>query len=198
MKWNRKILKICAAAVAGRQGTTRNTVCYAVKGCTMEIKKKMQDSLNRQINRELYSGYLYLAMSAYFEDKSLKGFAKWMRIQANEELKHAMKLYGYVFERAGRVTLSEIEAPAASWNSPLDAFKEAYMHEQAVTAMIYALVDMAKSEKDHATDAFLKWYVDEQVEEEATPLDIVKRLELIGDSANGLLMLDKELRKREE
>lgn len=164
---------------------------------TMEIKKKIQDALNKQINRELYSDYLYLAMSAYFEAKNLKGFAHWMRIQAKEEEKHAMKLYYYVFERAGTVKLGAIEAPPFNWKSPLEAFKETYKHEQKVTEMIHNLVDLARVEKDHATETFLQWYVTEQVEEEASTNGIAQKLTLIDDSKSGLFMLDSELAKRE-
>jgi len=163
----------------------------------MEIKEKMQDAISKQINRELYSGYLYLSMSTYFEEKNLRGFAKWMRIQAKEEQKHAMKMYEFMYERAGHVKLAAIEAPPHHWKSPLDVFKESYKHEQKVTEMIHNLITMAMAEKDYATMNFLQWYVEEQVEEEASPLAILQKLELIGDSANGLLMLDAEVAKRE-
>jgi ferritin len=161
------------------------------------IKGTVEKTINDQINAELYSAYLYLAMSAYFEDQNLPGFAHWMKLQANEEQVHAMKFYKFVFERGGRVTLGAIEAPPAQWKSPLDAFESAYKHEIKVTGLIHKLVDLARSEKDIATENFLMWYVDEQVEEEAHADAIVQKLQLIKDSPNGIFMLDKELSARE-
>lgn len=157
----------------------------------------MQDAINKQINREFYSAYLYLAMSAYFEAEGLKGFAHWMRAQAKEEEMHAMKMYSYLYGRAGSVKLLAIEAPPLTWKAPLDALKDTYNHEQKVTDMINNLVSLARAEKDYASEAFLQWYINEQVEEEANPLEIIQKLERIGDSANGLIMLDKQLAKRE-
>lgn len=161
------------------------------------IKGTVEKPINDQINAELYSAYLYLAMSAYFEDQNLPGFAHWMALQANEEQEHAMKFYKFVFERGGRVTLGAIEAPPAQWKSPLDAFESAYKHEIKVTGLIHKLVDLARSEKDVATENFLMWYVNEQVEEEAHADAIVQKLKLIKDSPNGIFMLDKELSARE-
>ena len=163
----------------------------------MEIGKKMQDAVNKQINRELYSGYMYLSMAAYFESENLKGFAHWMRKQAGEEKKHAMKFFEFVTERAGRVSLEAIEKPPHSWKSPLGAFEDALVHEQKVTQMIYGLADLAESEKDRASGSMLKWFIDEQVEEENSANEIVQKLKMIGNSGSGLVMLDKELGKRE-
>ena len=163
----------------------------------MEIKQKMQDALNKQLNRELYSGYLYLSMSAYFESVNLPGFAHWMRKQASEEEAHAMKLYKYLVERGGRVEMDDIEAPKLEWKSPLEAFEDAYKHEQKVSDMIHKLVEVARAEKDHATESFLKWFVDEQVEEEESTNEIVQKLKMINGSKNAMFMLDSVLAKRQ-
>jgi ferritin len=160
------------------------------------IGEKMQKALNKQINAELYSAYLYLSMATYFKSINLDGFANWMRIQAQEELSHAMKLYDYVFERGEQVTLAAIDKPPAKWPSPLEAFKAVYKHEQKVTGLIHGLVDLATAEKDHATKNMLQWFVDEQVEEEASADEIVQKLKLVDKSSMGLFMLDQELGKR--
>lgn len=162
----------------------------------MVIKDKMVKALNKQINNELYSSYLYQAMSAYFQSANLFGFAAWMEKQAGEENKHAMKFYRYVFDRGGRVTLSAIDTPPADWKSPLDAFKQAYAHELFITAAINDLVKLAQAEHDTATESMLKWYVDEQVEEEANAQTIVAKLQMVKDNVGGLMILDKELGER--
>jgi ferritin len=160
------------------------------------ISQKMRDALNEQVNAELYSAYMYLSMSAYFESVSLPGFANWMKIQAQEETGHAMKIYDFVIERAGRVTLKAIEAPPAQWKSPLDVFEATFKHEQKVTGLINNLVNLAIEEKDHATSSFLQWFVDEQVEEEASADAIVQQLKLIKDAPGGLFMVNNELSQR--
>lgn len=160
------------------------------------ISEKMESALNEQVKWELYSGYLYLAMSAYFDDVDMTGFAQWMRVQAQEELVHAMKMYDYIGERDGRPVLLSIDAPPKEWKSPLDAFENAYHHEQEVTARINDLVTVAEEEKDKAAVVFLQWFVEEQVEEEATALGIVKKLRLAGDSTSALFMMDSELSQR--
>ncbi|WP_456385435.1 ferritin [Desulfolithobacter sp.] len=160
------------------------------------LKKKIQKALNEQINAEMYSAYLYLAMESYFQSISLAGFANWMRGQVQEELSHAMKLYDFVGERGGRVVLDAIGKPDSSWESPRAAFEHILRHEQLVTGLINDLVDLAEKEKDHATRIFLQWFVTEQVEEEATVGEIVDRLKLIGDDPSGLFFLDAELGKR--
>jgi len=162
----------------------------------MKITQKMVKALNKQINAELYSSYIYLSMAAYFEANNWLGFAQWMKVQAREENIHAMKIYDYVFERGGRVILSEIKAPASNWKSPLDAFMVAYAHELKVTGMINDLLKVAKDEKDTATASMLQWFIDEQVEEEASALLIVDKLRMIKDAVQGLFMLDKELGER--
>lgn len=161
------------------------------------LSKSMESALNRQVNRELYSAYLYLAMSAYFETTGMKGFAKWMRIQAKEEQTHAMKIYDYVIARGGKAALDAIEAPKAKWASAGKVFEEVYSHEQKVTGMINNLVDLAIKEKDHATFEMLQWFVKEQVEEEEHASEIVSQIAILGDVVGHLFWLDHQLGKRE-
>jgi len=160
------------------------------------ISEKIQEAFNNQANAELYSGYLYFSMSAYFESKNLSGCAHWMRCQAQEEIVHAMKFYDYIQERGGVVTLAAIECPPARWDSALAAFEHAYAHEQKVTGLINGLVDLALEEKDHASGAFLQWFVSEQVEEEASADGVVQKLLLAGERGGGLFMVDRELAGR--
>jgi len=162
----------------------------------MMISERIQDAFNKQINAELYSSYLYLAMSAYFESMSLKGFANWMRCQAQEELVHAMKFYTFLNERGGIVTTFAIEAPPVNWGSPLNAFEDAYGHEQKVTGLINELVNLAIEERDHAANTFLQWFVTEQVEEESSADEVVQKLKLTGNEGSGLFMIDRELATR--
>ena len=160
------------------------------------IDGKMQEALNRHANAEFYSSYLYLSMSAYFRSINLPGFAHWMRVQAREELAHALKFYDHVIERGGRANLQLVEAPPAQWDSPLAVFEDACRHEQKVTGLISQLVDEAVQTRDHATSNFLQWFVSEQVEEEASADAIVQRLELVGNAPGGLLIVDNELAQR--
>jgi ferritin len=160
------------------------------------LSKKMEKAINQQINAELYSSYLYLSMATYFESTSLGGFSNWMRQQAQEELFHGMKMFDFVCERGGRVTLQAIDKPPAKWKSPLDAFENVLSHEQKVTGLINDLVNLALDERDHATNIFLQWFVSEQVEEEDTAGGLVDKLKLIGKDANGLFMLDTDLASR--
>ncbi len=159
------------------------------------LKKTIEDALNEQINKEFYSSYLYLSMSAYFEDIDLPGFAHWMRLQAQEEVIHAMKMYHYVNERGGRVIMKAIDQPQMEWESPLAAFEHVYEHEQFVTSLINGLMDLVIEERDHATNQFLQWFVEEQVEEENSANSAVQKLKLVGDGG-GLFMLDKDLSAR--
>ncbi len=160
------------------------------------LNEKMQDAINDQVNAELYSSYLYLSMSAYFLSMNLKGFANWMRIQAQEELAHAIKFYDYIDGRNGKIELKAIDSPPSNWNSPLIAFEEVLKHELYVTSRINDLVYLAVDIKDRATESFLKWFVDEQVEEEANADDIIQQLKLIGDTGPVLFMFDRELGQR--
>jgi ferritin len=153
----------------------------------------IQDALNQQINMEMSAHTIYLSMSAYFEDAGLKGFASWIYQHAQEEMMHAMKLYQFVHNRRGRVKLMALAAPPHHWDSPLAAMEDAFAHEQLVTAAINQLVQMARKEADYATDSYLKWFVDEQVEEEEAVDDVIQKLKLIGDFRPGLYLLDREL-----
>ena len=161
------------------------------------ISKTLETALSRQVNRELYSAYLYLSMSSYFETVSQKGFAKWMRLQAKEEQMHAMKIYDFVIARGGKVALQDIEAPKGKWTSAGKVFEETYAHEQKVTGMINSLVDLAMKENDHATFEMLQWFVKEQVEEEEHAADILNQINILGDVPGHLFWLDHQLGKRE-
>ena len=161
------------------------------------LSERIQDALNRQINREFFSAYSYLALTAYFEDLDLKGFAHWMHMQYEEELVHAAKAFNFVNDRDGRVTLTAIETPQASWDSPVAAFAFALDTERANSQQIYEVVDAATEERDHATHAFMQWFVNEQVEEEALVNEMLQRLRLVGDNNNGLFMVDNELGQRQ-
>jgi len=160
------------------------------------LEKEIEEALNDQLNKELYSSYLYLSMAAYFESRNLLGFANWMRVQAQEELIHAMKFYDFINERDGRVLLKSIEGPPVEWKSPLEVFQQTSEHERKVTDSINGLVDLSESKSDHATRAFLQWFVTEQVEEEASAAEILGNLELVADSRGGLFMLNRELGQR--
>ena len=160
------------------------------------INKVMQDAMNDQINKELYSSYLYLSMAAYFEDKNLPGFAHWMRIQEAEEREHAMKFYDFILERGGKVTLKAIDAPKTEWKSALEAAEEVAAHEAQVTASIHALYELAMKEKDYPVQVMLQWFISEQVEEEKNAAEIVSNLKLIEERGTAVLMLDHRLAKR--
>lgn len=160
------------------------------------IKDKIVDSLNAQINLEYHSSYTYLAMSKYFLEQNLNGFAIWMRVQAQEELMHAMKIFDFINERDGIIIFSDIKKPRQEWDTPLNAFEDALQNEQAVSESIYDLVDLSLSERDHATNTFLQWFVSEQVEEESTIKEVIDTLKLVGNDGNGLFLLDRDLGQR--
>ena len=160
------------------------------------ISEKMVASINDQIKAELDSAYIYLGMAAYFQDCNLSGMAHWMKKQYHEELEHVEKFIEHLYERGARVKIGEIAKPRESYDGPLSVFQEALKHEQYVTARIHKLVDQALEEKDHATHSMLKWFVDEQVEEEANAEAIVRKLEFVGDSHASIYLLDKELGAR--
>jgi ferritin len=160
------------------------------------ISKKLEDAINSQINKELYSAYFYLAMSAYCTTKDLDGFANFFYVQYQEETFHAMKFYHFVLDRGGNVVLTKIDTPPADFKSPLDVFERTLEHEQLVTKSINDLLDLATKENDHASASFLKWYVDEQVEEEATVTKLVNKMKLIGNDIGGLFIIDNELKAR--
>lgn len=160
------------------------------------ISKKMEEALNGQVNAELYSAYLYLSMESYFKSLNLNGFATWMRVQTQEEVAHAMKIYEFLNERGGRAILKAIDGPQTEWDSPLAVFEAVYVHEQKVTGLINDLVDLAIKEKDHATNTFLQWFVNEQVEEESSADEVVQQLKMMENAPGGMFMLDRELGQR--
>lgn len=160
------------------------------------LEQEMIDALNAQLNAEMHSGYLYLAMAAYFEDSDLSGFANWMNVQAQEELTHGMKFYDYIIQRGERVTLTAIATPQKEWKDAVDVFENVLAHEEKVTGLINDLVDLAIKEKDHGTNNFLQWFVEEQVEEEETAGDILSKAKLACKSPTGLYLLDQELSQR--
>ena len=157
------------------------------------LKESIEAKLNDQLNKELYSAYLYLSMASYFESISLKGFANWMKVQAQEELTHVAKLFDYINDRNGRVRLGPVDEPPAEWDSPIAVMQNAYEHECWVSERINECVSLALSENDHSTNTFLQWFVAEQVEEEAMADEIVQKLKLIGDNSSGLFLMDNEL-----
>lgn len=161
------------------------------------LSETMQDALNQQLNMETFASYQYLAMAAYFESENLMGMANWMHIQTAEEREHAMKFYHFINDRRGRVKLVALAAPKTEWASPLEAFQDALKHEQKVTASINRLVDLAIKESDHATNSFLRWFVDEQVEEESNVDGVIQDLKRVGESSQGLFMIDRELAGRQ-
>ncbi|MEJ5228549.1 MAG: ferritin [Pseudothermotoga sp.] len=161
------------------------------------MNEKLVKAFNDQIRKEIESAYLYLAMAAYFDHQTLEGFAHWMKRQAQEELNHAMKFYEHLNERGARVQLQAISLLGSNWSSALDVFKQTYEHEQKVTQSINDLVQLASELKDNAALVFLNWFVNEQVEEESNAQTILTLLERIKDNFAGIMMLDRELAKRE-
>lgn len=156
------------------------------------ISDKMQAAINDQINKELYSEYLYLSMAAWFAAKGLKGFENWMRCQVKEERAHALMMYSYLNEAGGEAKMLPIEGPPTEFASALEIFEKALEHEQFVTSRINAIMNLAVEEKDHASMAFFQWFVTEQVEEEASAKEMADQLRLIGADGRGILMLDRE------
>lgn len=160
------------------------------------ISKKLEKAINEQINRELFSEYLYISMQAWFAAENLDGMATWMDAQGKEERFHAMKFFNYLLDRGGKVKLMALDKPETEFKNPLNAFREALKHEQFITKSINDLMDLAIAEKDHAAKSFLQWYVDEQVEEEATAERIVRQLEMVKDNMAGIFMINAELGTR--
>jgi ferritin len=160
------------------------------------ISAKMQEALNAQIQAEMYSSNLYLAMSVWAEGINMKGFGHWFRIQSAEELAHAQKLISYLQDRGGKPAIGAIERPLGAYDSPLDVFERTLAHEEKVTAMVHGLYELALSEKDYASQTLLHWYISEQVEEEARATNIVEKLRKIGAGSNAVWWIDKELGKR--
>jgi ferritin len=162
------------------------------------LGKAVQDAMNEQIKTEFYSAYQYLSMAAYCESENLPGFAHWMRIQAREEVEHAMKFYDFILDRDGRVLLQAIDQPVIEFGSPVGVFEQALENEQRVTATISNLYGLAARENDYASQAFLQWFVTEQVEEEKNAGDVVETLKMVGGRSEALFLLDRELGSRED
>ena len=160
------------------------------------LSEKIQQALNNQLNSEFSSAYTYLSLAAYFEDLELNGFAHWMKVQYQEELMHADRIYAFINDRDGRVRLQALAAPQGDWDSPLDAFKFALAGERALSERIYEVVDEALAARDHATHTFMQWFVNEQVEEEAIVRNIVSDMELIIESRDGIFLMDRDLAGR--
>lgn len=160
------------------------------------ISKKMAAAINEQINRELFSEYLYISMQAWFADQNLDGMANWMDAQGKEERFHAMKFFNYLLERGAKVKLKAIAEPTIEFDNPLKVFKMALDHERFISKSINDLMDLAIKENDHATRSFLQWYIDEQVEEEASVDRIVNMLKMVGEQGHGIMMIDRELAQR--
>ncbi|OQY50964.1 MAG: ferritin [Candidatus Parabeggiatoa sp. nov. 2] len=157
------------------------------------IGKNIAEELNKQVNREFYSAYFYLSMSAYSDFLGLKGFASWFLMKNQEETQHAMRVYKYILDQGAQIALLPIKQPPSTFDSPLAMFEETLAHEQAVTQRFNELVDIAMAEKDHATHIFLQWFITEQIEEEATVSEIINKIKLVGGKGDGLFMIDNQL-----
>jgi len=161
------------------------------------INEKVLNVLNSQINKEFYSAYLYLAMSAYFDELCLHGFSNWTKVQAREEVDHGMILLDYIIERGGKVHLDQINSPDRDFKNPLQVFDKILEHEKFVTESIHCVASMSDDECDLATRHFINWYISEQVEEEANAKDVIDKLKIFGDDKASLYHIDKELGERE-
>ena len=160
------------------------------------LPKKIETAMNKQINHELYSSYLYLSMSAYFMGINLEGFAHWMRVQAQEEMMHGIKFFDHILSRDGTPKLDTVKAPETVWKSPFEVCQAVLKHEQFISKSIDTLADLAVAEKDHASTTLLQWFVNEQVEEEANATLLVERVKMVKDSPGGLFMMDRALAQR--
>jgi ferritin len=160
------------------------------------LKASIEKAFNEQVNAETYSAYLYMSMAAWFENRQLAGFAHWMKVQAQEEMTHALRFYNFIHERGGTVTLKAIKAPETKWDSPLAVFEAVLKHERLVTGLIHKLVALARGESDYPADNFLQWFVKEQVEEEASAEVVIGKIKLVNQTPGGMFMLDKDLAAR--
>lgn len=174
---------------------SKHTIKF-IKQHLIMLSKKLEDAINKQINAELWSAYLYLSMSTHFANEGLPGFANWFGIQFKEEQEHAMKFMNYMVAKGNKVVLQPIEKVDTSWDSVLSAFEDTLAHEKVVTALINDMVAIAREEKDYATDNMLQWFVSEQVEEEESAQGIIDALRLIGNEGYAIYMMDKELGQR--
>lgn len=173
-----------------------NSLGWPESGRDDMLNNEIESALNRHLNAEFFSSYLYLSMAAYFDKHDLPGMLNWMKAQSAEENTHALKFYKFILDRDGKVALDAIERPPNEWSSPLEAFENAYKHEQEVSSKINVLLELSLKHHDHATHNFLQWFVAEQVEEEATVRDICSRLKLVGNDGRGLFLIDQELAAR--
>ncbi|MCO4782599.1 MAG: ferritin [Candidatus Cloacimonetes bacterium] len=157
------------------------------------LSESMLKAINEQLNFELFSANVYLSMSAYFKRNALNGFAHWMSLQAQEEFEHAMKIFNYICNKGGKVEISAMDAPTSEWNGPLDVMQYTLIHEQEVTSRINNLFKVAHESNDHSTSVFFHWFIEEQVQEEAEVSEIIDKLVLVGDSSQGIFMIDDKL-----
>lgn len=162
----------------------------------MKFNKKVEEILNKQVNAEFWSAFMYLSMASWFESKGLKGFANWMRVQFQEETAHALKIHNYIITRGGEAKLEKLDAVPVEWKNIMEVFEETYKHECKVTDMIHKCYNVAADERDHASTNMLQWFIDEQVEEEQNVTAIIDQLKLIGDNGQAIYLLDKELATR--
>jgi ferritin len=162
----------------------------------MKINRKVEQVLNKQVNLEFWSGYLYLSMSAWCDNIGLKGFANWMHIQHQEEMAHALKIFNFILTRAGKVELEPIAAVPVSWDGFLPMFEDVYDHECKITASINSCYEVAVAEKDHSTASMLQWFIDEQTEEEDNALNVIEQIKLVGNEGEGMYHIDKQLATR--
>jgi len=160
------------------------------------IGKKLNDAMNEQIKNELESYYIYLSMAAWLHSKALDGMGHWMRVQAHEEMLHAMKFFNHLIDRGGKVALKDLKQLKVQWKSPLEVFQDALEHEKFISKKINDLMSIARQEKEYASEPLLAWFTDEQIEEESNANKITEQLEMIGTDKSGLLMLDRELAAR--
>jgi ferritin len=160
------------------------------------IGKKLNDAMNEQIKNELESYYIYLSMAAWLHSKALDGMGHWMRVQAHEEMLHAMKFFNHLIDRGGKVALKDLKQLKVQWKSPLEVFQDAFEHEKFISKKINDLMSIARQEKEYASEPLLAWFTDEQIEEESNASKITEQLEMVGADKSGLLMLDRELAAR--
>lgn len=162
----------------------------------MLISSRLEELLNSQLNQELRNAYLYISMAAYLDSQGLRGFAHYFKVQAREELEHAMKIYEFIYDAGGRVFLHEVPKPKENWNSVLEVVEDFYKAEVENTNRFYRLIDSAREENNKAVESFLKWFIDEQVEEVSSASDLLTKVKLVGDQRHALLFLDAELARR--
>jgi ferritin len=190
------MMRAAIGATLGESPWRVQVSAHPPTGAAPMMSNSMQDALNEQMKHEFYSSYLYLSMSAYCDAMNLPGLSRWMRAQAQEEARHAMRIFDHILDRGGRVSLDQIDRPPAQFSTPREVFDQAHRHEQQVTASINKVYGLAMDERDFASKVFLDWFVQEQVEEEKTSGLLAEQLRMVGEDRPGLLMLDRELGQR--